>query len=363
MFTIGGFAIIFDPQGRVLLCHRRDMDMWNLPGGGLEGNELPNETALRETREETGLEVEIERLVGVYGKNDNDLVFTFQCRVVGGQLSTSDESDEYGYFPIDQIPLNTSPKHVERIRDAQLRDAAPVFRRQGGLSSREYLESTYSLLHQDELLKAFETDAVYWSQVIAGQWGADFSIRVVSAARLRFAALVPQVPYIGGDGNHLTGELLRAARCLALYQAMQAGGKSAAETGKVLHEAIAVYPWPTSPPAELLSEAQLMERRLARAERSQQHRYPADWVYEFVTGDGQAFDYGYNFSQCAAQLFFHAQGADEFLPFFCWLDFAFSRVQGNGLERSMTLDEGYALCNPRFKRGRQTEHAWPSIWR
>ena len=100
----------------------------------LEGNELPNETALRETREETGLEVEIERLVGVYGKNDNDLVFTFQCRAVGGQLSTSDESDEYGYFTTDQIPLNTSPKHVERIRDAQHWDATPVFCRQSGLS-------------------------------------------------------------------------------------------------------------------------------------------------------------------------------------------------------------------------------------
>jgi hypothetical protein len=138
--------------------------------------------------------VEIERLVGVYGKNDNDLVFTFQCRAVGGQLSTSDESDEYGYFPIDQIPLNTSPKHVERIRDAQHWDAAPVFCRQSGLSSREYFASIYYRLHQDELLEAFETDAACWSQVIAGQWGVDFSARVVSAARLRFAALVPQVP-------------------------------------------------------------------------------------------------------------------------------------------------------------------------
>jgi ADP-ribose pyrophosphatase YjhB (NUDIX family) len=363
MFTIGAFAVIFDPQGRVLLCHRRDMDLWNLPGGGLEGNELPTETALRETREETGLEVEIERLVGVYGKNNNDLVFTFQCRVVGGQLSTSAESDEYGYFPIDQIPLNTSPKHVERVHDAQLQDAAPVFLRQGGLSSREYLKSIYYRLHQNEQFEAFEADAASWSPVIAGQWGADFAARAVSAARQRFAALIPQVPYIGGDENHLTGELLRAARCLALYQAMQAGGKSAAETGKVLYEAVAACPKPASPPEDLLVEVQLMERRRARAQRSQQRRYPADWVYEFVAGDGQAFDYGYNFSQCAVQLFFRAQGADEFLPFFCWLDFAFSWVEGNGLERSMTLAEGYAQCNPRFKRGRQTEPAWPSLWR
>ena len=158
MFTIGAFAVIFDPQGlgRVLLCHRRDMDLWNLPGGGLEGNELPTEAVLREVREETGLEVEIERLVGVYGKNDKDLVFTFECRVTGGQLSTSDESDEYGYFAVEQIPPNINPKHVERIRDAQLHAPVPLFRRQDGPTSREYAASIYYQQHQGQLLAEFD---------------------------------------------------------------------------------------------------------------------------------------------------------------------------------------------------------------
>jgi 8-oxo-dGTP diphosphatase len=60
LFSIGAFAVIFDAQGRVLLCHRRDMDVWNLPGGGVESGELPTETVVRETREETGLEVAVE---------------------------------------------------------------------------------------------------------------------------------------------------------------------------------------------------------------------------------------------------------------------------------------------------------------
>ena len=177
---------------------------------------------------------------------------------------------------------------------------------------------------------------------------------MINAARQRFAALIPQVAYIGGDENHLTGELLRAGRCLAFYQAMQAAGKSAADAGEVLYAAILAAPSPDLSPGGALSEAQLMERRQARAERSQLRRYPGDWVYEFVAGDGQSFDYGYDFSQCAAQLFFHAQGADEFLPFFCRLDFAFSRVEGRGLERTKTLADGFGMCNPRFKRGRQT---------
>ena len=119
MFTIGAFAIIFDGNGKVLLSHRRDMDAWNLPGGGVQARELPTETVIRETREETGLEVFIERLVGVYGKDDrNELVFAFVCRVVGGELTLSDEADKHRYFSMDQIPPNTLPKQVERIQDA-----------------------------------------------------------------------------------------------------------------------------------------------------------------------------------------------------------------------------------------------------
>jgi 8-oxo-dGTP pyrophosphatase MutT (NUDIX family) len=55
MFTIGAFAIIFDEGGRVLLCHRRDLDVWNLPGGGVESREMPDEAVVREVKEETGL--------------------------------------------------------------------------------------------------------------------------------------------------------------------------------------------------------------------------------------------------------------------------------------------------------------------
>jgi hypothetical protein len=68
LFTLGAFAVIRDDQGRVLLCHRRDMDAWNLPGGGVCNGELPTEAVVRETREETGLEIVVEQLTGIYGK-------------------------------------------------------------------------------------------------------------------------------------------------------------------------------------------------------------------------------------------------------------------------------------------------------
>lgn len=140
MFTIGAFAVIFDDAGRVLLCHRRDIDMWNLPGGGMESGELPTNAVIREVKEETGLDVTIERLVGVYGKPDrDDVVFTFTCNVVGGQLTVTDESDAWQYFAPDNIPLNTNPKQVERVYDALKPADQPVFTMQDGPATQEWL--------------------------------------------------------------------------------------------------------------------------------------------------------------------------------------------------------------------------------
>jgi 8-oxo-dGTP diphosphatase len=143
MFNLSAFAVIFNEQGDVLLCHRRDMDVWNLPGGGVEYGELPTEAVIREVMEETGLEVSIDRLLGVYGKweKPDELVFSFLCRVTGGQLELTDESDDNRYFDIDSVPSNTSPRQVERINEALSPPSQPVFRRQTAPSTREMLKN------------------------------------------------------------------------------------------------------------------------------------------------------------------------------------------------------------------------------
>ena len=141
-YSVGAFVVIFNKKGRVLLCHRRDLDIWNLPGGAVENGELPDEAAIRETREETGLKVKIKNLVGVYGKSHRDeLVFVFAGKVVGGKLKKTPEYDNNRYFKTHKLPVNTSPKHVERIRDAEKNQTKPFFRRQYGLSAREWLDT------------------------------------------------------------------------------------------------------------------------------------------------------------------------------------------------------------------------------
>ena len=135
-FTIGVFAIIHDDDSRVLLCHRRDHDLWNLPGGAMEHGEAPWDGVIREVREETGIEVEVSRLLGVYSKpDDGDLVFSFLCRRTGGEIALSDEADRIEFFRADELPPNTIPKQVERIADFFRDTGAVVCRVQRGKSA------------------------------------------------------------------------------------------------------------------------------------------------------------------------------------------------------------------------------------
>ncbi|MHB8600572.1 MAG: NUDIX hydrolase [Ktedonobacteraceae bacterium] len=119
MFTIGAFAIIFDKQQRVLLCHRRDIDRWNLPGGGVMHGETPWQGVVREVWEETGLNVAANKLLGVYTDTDrDDIVFSFLCNIMGGEITLSDEADDIAYFSFEQLPTHTHLHHIIRIKDA-----------------------------------------------------------------------------------------------------------------------------------------------------------------------------------------------------------------------------------------------------
>ena len=117
-FPIGAFAVIFNERDEVLLAHRRDKDLWNLPGGKVEAGESPWDATIREAREEIGVDIEIRKLAGVYWKPERgELVFSFLCDIIRGAPTTSNEADEVRFFSIDAMPENTSAKQVERIHD------------------------------------------------------------------------------------------------------------------------------------------------------------------------------------------------------------------------------------------------------
>jgi ADP-ribose pyrophosphatase YjhB (NUDIX family) len=137
-FTIGVFGIIRDEDDRVLLFLRNDYDLWNLPGGALEKGEAPWQGVVREVKEETGYDVQVVRLAGVYSKPDKDeVVFSFECKIISGEATLNEEAKEIKYFSFNEIPKNTSQKQVKRIKDLLENGDELIMKIQTGKSSIE----------------------------------------------------------------------------------------------------------------------------------------------------------------------------------------------------------------------------------
>lgn len=140
-FTIGAFGLIRDESDRILLVLRSDMPVWNLPGGGMEKDEAPWQCVVREVKEETGFDVEVGRLVGIYHKpKQDDVAFTFECKIVGGQITLNDEAADIQWFDFKNIPKNISPKHLERIEDLWNGATEVVMKIQTGKSTIELIK-------------------------------------------------------------------------------------------------------------------------------------------------------------------------------------------------------------------------------
>ncbi len=224
------------------------------------------------------------------------------------------------------------------------------------------IDKKYYVMRKPELLRKFDEESKNWSSVVVRQYGQKFADTILHEARKEFEALIPQIPYIGGDENRRTDSLVESIRYLAFYQAMKKLSKTAEETGKILYDAILTQvdkQRSEIPPSERQTPEKYMEKRRKGADVSQERRYPGDYVYKFIVGDGKEFDYGYDYTECATLKFYHARGADEFMPFYCYLDFPICRVREIGLTRTMTISEGQKKCNHRFKIGRETKLEWP----
>ncbi|MGV9352325.1 NUDIX hydrolase [Streptomyces misionensis] len=103
-------AAIITNGDRVLMVRRRVKEgelSWQFPAGGIEEGESPEEAAVRETLEETGLKVEAERLIGqrVHPKTGREMSYT-ACRIIDGEAHVADEDelDAVAWVALAEIP-------------------------------------------------------------------------------------------------------------------------------------------------------------------------------------------------------------------------------------------------------------------
>lgn len=105
-YQVAVAAIIFDDEDRILLLkHTYRKFEWGLPAGGLEHGEKPEEAVAREFREETGLEIAVEKMLTARSTREYPHVsLIYLCRIAGGQFRPSLEVSEMRYFGTHQLP-------------------------------------------------------------------------------------------------------------------------------------------------------------------------------------------------------------------------------------------------------------------
>ena len=133
-------GIVFDAQGNILLHRRADNGRWALPGGAIETGETAAEAVVREVFEETGYNVQVVRIIGVYsdpihttmrypnGDVSSYVAIAFECSVVGGTPALSDETVEVQWYPPAALPEGFNPGHVLRVQDALANQGAAFAR-------------------------------------------------------------------------------------------------------------------------------------------------------------------------------------------------------------------------------------------
>ncbi|WP_116199255.1 NUDIX hydrolase [Amycolatopsis circi] len=123
-------AFIQDEEGRILMIRRTDNDLYAIPGGQLELGETLAQAAVREVREETGIECDVTSVVGLYSNPEHVIAYDdgevrqefsicFRARFVSGSVHTSDESKEVRWVRREELHnLPVHPSIALRITHA-----------------------------------------------------------------------------------------------------------------------------------------------------------------------------------------------------------------------------------------------------
>ena len=116
-------AAIFD-EGKILLVCEND-GRWSMPGGWCEYNMSPAENTIKETKEEAGLDVVIQKVIAVQDRDKHNqppyaygvVKIFYQCKTMGGSFVQNIETSESKYFSLDELP----PLAEEKCNEEQIR--------------------------------------------------------------------------------------------------------------------------------------------------------------------------------------------------------------------------------------------------
>lgn len=216
----------------------------------------------------------------------------------------------------------------------------------------------------DRLVARFDRFLRRSGGALADRFGEETAAAMREEMLDEYRRLIPEVPYIGGRRNIYSSNLAQTPWALALYRVVIRHGGTLEDTGELLHLMIRAEIGRTPQVFRSLMKSYLFSRLRQRqveraARRSQARRYPGDWVFERIEGDGESFDFGIDMTECGIVKFLHAEEADELCPYLCDIDYVMFEAMGVGLRRTKTLAWGCDRCDFRLSKHGVTSAPWP----
>jgi len=225
-------------------------------------------------------------------------------------------------------------------------------------------ENNYYVNAKPDLMRDFGEVEEYLKGVLWQYFDQPKTECLLEETRFEFEQLLSQLPYIGGESNVFTAALVRAAWCMPLFQSLEREGLPYREIAKIgyeqkEHDVETKSPEKKRQVREFYFSPDMRAVETKRAEETQSGKYPGDFVSRFVEGDGEAFDFGIDFMECAICNFFKPRGARKYVLIFCLGDYAAYRAFGIGFKRTQTIANGALWCDFRFKKDWITQRGWP----
>ena len=219
-------------------------------------------------------------------------------------------------------------------------------------------KNNYYLKKKKILMRTFNAALIISKQILIDNFGEEKYNEISITTRDEFDTLIAQIPYVGGDENPITDDLINATLLLPLLRAFEKEGLEYREIGRIVYDLFEAFYKLIPQPDDIFSD-EYINKTKERADSSKLHKYPGDWVFDFIEGDGETFTFGTDYSECGVYKFYKNLGAEHFMPLVCIADYAKARAYGYGLKRTQTIGNGADICDFRYIKEGTTPPAWP----
>lgn len=213
---------------------------------------------------------------------------------------------------------------------------------------------TYYTDNQPKLLAQFKKKEKSFRTILEAEFPVEAE-SILQEMREEFNSILPRLPYIGGEKNLLTENLVISAWFLSLYKALSKRGHGDDLIGdlcyRIAEDFVHKQPqWAAKLQGVLAGTGLFKNMYRKLSEKSQKREYPGDFVVQYVEGSCEHFDYGFDFTECGICKLFQAENASQFRKHMCRIDYLTTSFNGIELIRTGTIANGHEKCDFRFRK-------------